>query len=87
LKINCINSLLPVILANSRRGTKRRWSEEEDSEFKRVFSEHLKQSKAATGEELETAHSNPVLRNRSVAQMRVRIHNFINKKQKMKLSK
>jgi hypothetical protein len=78
---------LLVILVNGLHGTKSRWTEEEDSDFHRVFDDHLKQRKAASSEELETAILS-ILSNRSNSTNAcAHPHVLMNIKQKIKLIK
>ena len=59
---------------------KRRWTKEESKDFDRLFECQLKEKRMATGEEIQIAQK--YLKDRSVAQIRTRLNNFVRNKQK-----
>lgn len=60
---------------------KKRWSVEENSLFKRIFFQFLEKKTMPPGSTLIAAQKH--LTSRSVAQIRTRVHNVINGKQKL----
>lgn len=60
---------------------KRKWNEEENNFFIKFFKEEIGRKKMPTGYKIAKAQKQL---NRTVAQIRTRVHNVINGKQKVK---
>lgn len=65
-----------------RRGVKRKWNKEEDDFFMSFFKDDITKKKMPTGVKILQAQKK--LNNRSVAQIRTRVHNIMHEKQKVK---
>ncbi|XP_052261565.1 uncharacterized protein LOC127865682 [Dreissena polymorpha] len=68
------------VTARSGRGMKRKWNGEENDFFLNFFKEEITQNKMPTGEKIVKAQKKL---NRTVAQIRTRVHNIIHGKQKV----
>jgi predicted lysophospholipase L1 biosynthesis ABC-type transport system permease subunit len=69
-----------MILVSQRRGIKRRWSSTEMSAFNTFLARNIKEKRMATGRELLELQA--IILTRTVPQLRTRLHNLINGKQK-----
>jgi len=63
-----------------RRGSKRRWSEEENNELERIFKINIQCKSNPTGKDIARARAG-ALSGRSVEQIRTKINNIIRDKQ------
>ena len=64
-----------------RRGVKRKWTTDENEWFIKFFTAEIEKKKMAPGWKLLKAQAH--LKPRTVAQIRTRVHNVINMKQKL----